>query len=101
MTEEPLRRRWGRVEPEALRWWRRYNKLRSEGFVHDEASLMAEGVIGSKDMLRGRAHRKKWYEAAKRAGLSDKEIEERVDEMYDTEDWIDPYTQFYPESGYD
>ncbi len=96
MTEE-RRRRWGRVEPESYRWWQRYNRLKSEGFVHDEAAVLAEGVIGSKKMQRGRRARKKWYDTAKRAGLSDREIEERIDEMYDTEDWMDPYSQFYAE----
>lgn len=96
MSEEPRKRRWGRVAPESKRWWMRYNRLRSEGFVHDEAAVIAEGIIGSKYMRRGRRRRKKWYEAAKLAGLSDREIEERVDEMYDTYDWMDQYSQFYP-----
>jgi len=96
MTEEK-KRYWGRVEPESARWWQRYNRLRSEGFVHDEASLIAEGIIGSKTMKRGRERRRRWYEAAKREGLTDREIEERVDEMYDTYDWMDQYSQFYPE----
>lgn len=95
--EEKPKRRWGKVEPETYRWWQRYNRLRSEGFVHDEAATIAAGIIGSREMRKGRARRKKWYEAAKRAGLSDREIEERIDEMYDTEDWMDPYSQFYPE----
>ena len=97
MVSEERRRKWGRVEPETARWWTRYNRLRSEGFVHEEASPLATGVIGSKEMLRGRRQRRRWYEAAKRAGMTDREIEERIDEMYDTEDWMDPWSQFYPE----
>jgi len=96
MTEEPRKRRWGRVEPETYRWWQRYNTLKKEGFVHEEAARLARGIIGSEEMRRGRARRRAWYKAAKRAGLSDAEIEERIDEMYDTEDWMDPYSQFYP-----
>jgi len=97
VSEEPRKRRWGRVKPESYRWWQRYNRLKGEGFVHDEAAVLATGIIGSEKMRYGRKRRKEWYAAAKRAGLSDREIEERVDEMYDTEDWMDPYSQFYPE----
>lgn len=92
-------RRWRRVEPESPRWWARYRRLLSEGFVHQEAATLAEGIIGSKAMLRGRRIRKKWYEEAKRAGLTAEEIAERVEEMYDTHDWMSEYTQFYPEEG--
>lgn len=97
MAEEEKKRKLGRIDPETPLWWRRYNKLKSEGFVHDEAADIATGNIGTKSMVRGRERRKKWYESAKRAGLSDREIEERIDEMYDTEDWMDPWSQFYPE----
>lgn len=97
VSEGRPKRRWGRVEPESKRWWQRYNRLKSEGFVHDEAAVLAEGIIGSKDMRRGRARRRKWFASIAPLGLSDREIEERVDEMYDTEDWMDPYSQFYPE----
>jgi len=96
--DEAGKRRRGRVEPETPQWWRSYNTLKSEGFVHDEASLIAEGIISSPAMMKGRRARKKWFESIRRLGLSDKEIEKRVDEMYDTEDWMDPYTQFYPET---
>lgn len=89
--------RWGKVVPETTRWWQRYNRLKGEGFVHEEAAILAEGIIGSKTMRRGRALRRKWFESVKSLGLSDREIEERIDEMYDTEDWMDPYSQFYPE----
>lgn len=97
MTEEAAERRWGRVEPETPRWWKRYNTLKSEGFCHDEATLLAEGIISSKSMMRGRRTRKLWYESIKPLGLTDDELATRVDEMYDTEDWMDQYSQFYPE----
>jgi len=95
--DEVGKRRWGRVVPESYRWWQRYNTLKREGFVHEEAAVLAEGIIGSDKMREGRKRRRQWFKEAKLAGLSDKEIEERVDEMYDTEDWMDPYSQFYPE----
>ena len=96
MTEE-LKRRWGRVEPETTRWWKRYNRLRDEGFCHDEATVIAEGIIGSKAMRKGRAARRRWYKTVAPLGLSDDELAARIDEMYDTEDWRDQYSQFYPE----
>ena len=52
-------------------------------------------------MLAGRKRRKAFYVSAKQLGLTDAEYEERVDEMYDTEDWADPYNQFYAEEGDD
>ncbi len=92
-------KKWGRTEPGSSRWQKRYNTLRSEGFVHEEAARLAEGVIGSKLMREGRKHRIQWLKEALRRGISTKDqLEAAVDDMYDTYDWYDPYSQFYPEA---
>jgi len=93
----PERRRLGRTTPGTKLWWRRYNSLRRQGFTHDEAAQLSEGIIGSNVMRRGRYRRRKWYEGVVAKGLSQKEIEDAIDDMYDEFDWADAYTQFYPE----
>lgn len=91
-------RKWGRVKPGSARWKRRYDTLRKEGFVHEEAARLAEGIIGSKKMQEGRKRRKQWLKEALARGIRTKQqLEEAVDDMYDTYDWYDPYSQFYPE----
>lgn len=92
--------KWGRVEPGSPRWLRRYEVLKREGFVHEEAARLAEGIIGSETMRRGRAARRRWLKEVLARGIRTKEqLEEAVDDMYDTYDWYDPYSQFYPEGG--
>ena len=91
---------WGRVVPGSSRWKLRYDKLRSEGFVHEEAAKLAEGIIGSKKMREGRKRRVEWLEEALKRGIRTKaQLEEAVDDMYDTYDWYDPYSQFYSEGS--
>ena len=91
-------RRLGRIKRETPLWWRRYNTLKREGFVHDEASPLAEGRIATRSMLRGRRARRKWY-AKITAGLkmTPEEYEDAVNEMYADELWSSEYDQFYPE----
>lgn len=93
----PEKRRVGRTTPGSPLWNRRYASLKRQGFVHREAAQLAEGIIGSSDMRRGRYRRRKWYERVVARGLTPAEIEEAVDAMYDEFDWADAYTQFYPE----
>ena len=88
----------GRVEPESPLWWKRYNILRSEGFVNDEAVVIACGRISTPEMVKGREKRKKWYKTIQPLGLSETELEDAVDSLYDEGDWGDPYDQFYPEA---
>ncbi len=89
---------WGWQKPGSSRWKRRYDTLRREGFVHEEAARLAEGIIGSAPMRRGRAIRKKWLKEALARGIKTKDqLEQAVDDMYDAYDWYDPYSQFYPE----
>lgn len=95
----PEGRKWGRVEPESHRWWQRYNTLKSEGFCHQEATKLAEGRINTPAMLKSRRTRRQWYRSIKPLGLTDAELETRIDEMYDTYDWMSEYSQFYPEEG--
>jgi len=91
---------WGRVEPGSPRWKQRYDTLRREGFVHDEAAVLATGIIGSQKMRDGRKRRIQWLKDALKRGIKTKDqLEEAVDDMYDTYDWYDPYSQFYPEGG--
>jgi len=95
-------KKWGRVETGTHRWQVRYDRLRSEGFVHEEAVRLAAGIIGSKSMKEGRKARRRWIrEVLKRfPNITKKTLEAAVDDMYDTYDWADPYSQFYyGESG--
>ena len=95
----PPRRRGpvGWTQPGSKLWTRRYNSLRKQGFVHREAAQLAEGIIASNVMRRGRYRRRKWYEGVIAKGLTPGEIEQSIDDMYDEFDWADAYTQFYPE----
>lgn len=95
----PEGRRWGRVELDTPRWNQRYKTLLSEGFCHQEASPLARGRINTPAMLKGRRARRNWYKSVKSLGLTDAELETRIDEMYDTHDWMSEYSQFYPEGG--
>jgi hypothetical protein len=89
---------WGRTEPGSTRWKHRYDTLRKEGFVHEEAARLAEGIIGSRMMREGRKRRIHWLKEALARGIRTKDqLEEAVDDMYDTYDWYDPWSQFYPE----
>ena len=99
MPPPPRRRKVGWTKPSTKLWQRRYDRLRSEGFDHNEAARLATGVVGSKAMLKGRKSRKKWYNDLLSKGFTAAEIEESIDDMYDKFDWIDPWTQFYPEEG--
>ncbi len=91
-------KKWGRITPGSIRWEQRYQTLRREGFVHEEAARLAEGVIGSAPMRRGRARRRAWLKEALARGIRTKaELEAAVDDMYDAYDWYDPYSQMYPE----
>lgn len=91
---------WGRVLNTSRRWEHRYETLRKEGFVHEEAARLAEGIIGSKTMREGRKRRRAWLREALDRGIRTKEeLEHAVDDMYDTYDWPEPYSQFYPEAG--
>jgi hypothetical protein len=91
-------RPWGWTKPGTGRWKMRYDTLRREGFVHEEAARLATGIIGSLAMRRGRTVRRKWLKEALSRGIRTKsELEEAVDDMYDTYDWYDPWSQFYPE----
>lgn len=95
----PERRRVGWTKPGTKLWWRRYNSLRRQGFVHRERAQLSEGIIGSNAMRRGRYRRRRWYEDMIAKGLTPAEIEQAVDNMYDEFDWYDAYTQFYPEGA--
>jgi len=92
-------KKWGRVTPGSLRWKQRYDRLRREGFVHEEAAKLAEGIIGSKNMREGRKRRIVWMQQADRLSMTKKQLEAAVDDMYDTYDWYDPYSQFYSEGS--
>lgn len=98
MTQEG-RRKWGRVEPGTFRWWQRYNTLRREGFIHDEAALFAEGVINSQPMRDGRSSRRAWRRDVLKVfpDITEEEYEEVVWDMYMTYDWQTEYSQFYPD----
>lgn len=93
-----LGRRWGRQAPESKRWEKRYYRLLGEGFVHEEAARLAEGIIGSKSMMAGRRARRRWIMENRDflQGMNAKEYEAVIDDMYDVYDWFDPYSQFYP-----
>ena len=93
----PKRRRVGWTPPGTPLWQRRYDRLKSEGFVHEEAARLATGIMGSRDMRRGRRRRIKWFKDIQAKGLTPAEIERAIDDMYDEFDWADPWTQFYPE----
>ena len=87
----------GRTEKDTPLWWRRYNILIGEGFVPDEASLFAEGMISTPAMKKGRRARQEFYKKALAQGLSAADYIDAVDELYDSEDWFDEYSQFYVE----
>ena len=97
----PEGRPWGRVESGTLRWKHRYDRLRREGFVHEEAVRLATGKIGTKKMMEGRRARRKWLKDQLKGhpDLSKNELEEAVDDLYDTYDWFDPWSQFYHGEG--
>ena len=94
-------KKWGRIEPSTARWKRRYDTLRQEGFVHEEAARLATSIIGSKRMREGRRARKKWFKEAliRHPSMTKKDLEDAIDDLYDTYDWRDPWSQFYPEGG--
>lgn len=94
-------KRWGRTESGTKRWRVRYDRLRREGFVHEEAARLATGIIGSKRMREGRRDRMRWLESAikRHPSMTRKELEDAVDDLYDTYGWRDPWSQFYPEGG--
>lgn len=94
-------RHWGKQEPHSPAWERRYASLRRDGFTHDEAYEISEGLIGTKSMRRARAVRRKWRDDVRKRfpKLTDKQYEDEVDVLYDEKDWADAYSQFYPE-GY-
>ncbi len=93
----PVKRSVGWTKPGSKLWERRYASLRRQGFVHREAAQLAEGIIGSNVMRRGRYRRRRWHEGVVAKGLTPIEIAQAVDDMYDEFDWADAYTQFYPE----
>ena len=93
----PERRRLGRVEKETPLWWRRYNALRRQGFIHIEAVELATGIIGSPAMRRGRRARARWYRDALAKGMTEDEIDQAVRWMYEDVGWSSYWEQFYPE----
>ena len=98
MTEIPRQpRRRGRQDSTSGLWRRRRAALIREGFIPDEANSLAEGKIDTPTMRAGRRARVRWRRGirAKFPKLTDAEYVDIVLEMYDTEDWDDPYSQFY------
>lgn len=105
MTQQPEKeiRRWGRQEPGSKRWWRRYNTLVREGFIHEEAARLAEGRIASPAMREGRKYRREWVRDIKKQfpgilpSARGTDYEALVLDMYEAFDWRYPYSQFYAE----
>jgi hypothetical protein len=91
-------KKWGAQSSGSKRFERRYARLRLEGFVHEEAVRLAEGIICSKKMLEGRRRRRRWLKEAIDHGVRTvDQLEKAVDDLYDAYDWYDPWSQFYPE----
>ena len=92
-------RLWGRLESSSKAYQNRLKRLLSEGFSRQEALRLAEGKIGTNAMRRGRRVRTKWLKDVMSRGITTREeLDAAVDDMYDTYDWYDPWSQFYPEA---
>ena len=96
---------WGFTKPGTKRWRVRYEHLRREGFDHNEAARLATTKIGTKAMLKGRRARLKWWKKAQSTKefrkLTEKQIARIIMDFYAKGDWMDPWTQFYPEEEVD